>query len=266
MRVSAGSLTADAGEVALVLDRTCFYPSRAARSVTPHDRHGDGAFDVATTQKFGDAVLHFGTVTDGRSMPSASQIEVDAQRELTRKNHTATHLLHWALPRRAGRACQGNTARWSIGPPALRLRPQRSADRRGDGRRSSGWSTQGLRRPGGQDSRFCDRGGEEAAGRAGRSSREVRRRGPRRVGRRRLSMEFCGGTHLSRTGQIGFFKLVGEEAVAQGASATGRGDRPPRPSSGPAASKASVRRAAARAVNPAPGPAPGPHRRPAGGD
>ena len=32
----------------------------------------------------------------------------------------------------------------------------------------------------------------------------------------RNSVEFCGGTHLCHTGQAGFFKIVGQEAVAKG--------------------------------------------------
>src|SRR5262249_40859829 len=31
-----------------------------------------------------------------------------------------------------------------------------------------------------------------------------------------FSRGFCGGTHLEHTGQIGFFKIVGEEAVGKG--------------------------------------------------
>ena len=31
-----------------------------------------------------------------------------------------------------------------------------------------------------------------------------------------FSREFCGGTHLSRTGEAGFFKITGEDAVAKG--------------------------------------------------
>src|SRR5262249_53398174 len=31
-----------------------------------------------------------------------------------------------------------------------------------------------------------------------------------------FSREFCGGTHLEHTGQIGFFKIVGGEAVGKG--------------------------------------------------
>ena len=30
------------------------------------------------------------------------------------------------------------------------------------------------------------------------------------------SVEFCGGTHLSRTSQAGLFKIVGQEGVAKG--------------------------------------------------
>src|SRR5439155_8858392 len=30
------------------------------------------------------------------------------------------------------------------------------------------------------------------------------------------SVEFCGGTHLCRTGQAGFFKIIGQEAVGKG--------------------------------------------------
>ena len=39
---------------------------------------------------------------------------------------------------------------------------------------------------------------------------------PRQHAGAEYSIEFCGGTHLSSTGQAGFFKIVAEEAVAKG--------------------------------------------------
>src|SRR5207248_5076172 len=41
------------------------------------------------------------------------------------------------------------------------------------------------------------------------------------------SVEFCGGTHVSQTSQIGLFKIIGQEAVGKGVrrvtAGTGRG-------------------------------------------
>ena len=66
---------------------------------------------------------------------------------------------------------------------------------------------------------------KKIAGRAGRLRREVPRPGARAADRRRdgrrrrrasISVEFCGGTHLTHTGQAGFFKIVSQEAVGKG--------------------------------------------------
>ena len=48
--------------------------------------------------KVGNAVVHVGAVTEGRiEVGQPANPQVAEAREFTRKNHTATHLLHWAL-------------------------------------------------------------------------------------------------------------------------------------------------------------------------
>src|SRR4030095_13354697 len=59
---------------------------------------GTGVFKVDDTQKLGDAVLHVGRVEDGWIEPGQqATLEVSGVRADTMRNHTATHLLNWAL-------------------------------------------------------------------------------------------------------------------------------------------------------------------------
>jgi alanyl-tRNA synthetase len=57
-----------------------------------------GRFNVNATERKGDHVLHWGTVTEGHIEPhQRAMISVDVRRSDTMRNHTATHLLNWAL-------------------------------------------------------------------------------------------------------------------------------------------------------------------------
>ena len=96
--VRSGQLK-DGEQAALLLDRTTFYAEQGGQVgdigtiQTP-----TGRFDVNSTERKGDHVLHWGTVADGAiEAHQRAMVTVDERRSDTMRNHTTTHLLNWAL-------------------------------------------------------------------------------------------------------------------------------------------------------------------------
>lgn len=92
---------AEAGdEAVIVLERTPFYAESGGQvGDTGLLTWSGGRFQVNDTRKEGDNHLHIGTVLEGEFFAG---LEVDARidhqrRENTKKNHSATHLMHAAL-------------------------------------------------------------------------------------------------------------------------------------------------------------------------
>ena len=85
----------------LVLARSPFYPEAGgqigdAGRVVAAD--GSFRFEVRDTRVLGSVVVHLGTAEGSAAAGLAVRAEVDrGRRERTRKNHTATHLMHRAL-------------------------------------------------------------------------------------------------------------------------------------------------------------------------
>jgi alanyl-tRNA synthetase len=107
----------------LVLDRTPFYAESGGQvgdSGRVESPDGRFRFEVEDTQKLGPVVVHVGK-SIGAAEPGAAVVAtVDAaRRDRTRKNHTATHLLHKALKEVLGShvAQQGSY----VGPDRLRF-------------------------------------------------------------------------------------------------------------------------------------------------
>src|SRR5207245_3981984 len=88
----------------LLLDQSCFYAEQGGQVGDQGTvRTATGLFEVNQTVKVGMATVHLGQVTEGRmEVGQTAQLQVSPEREFTRKNHTATHLLHWALHRVLG--------------------------------------------------------------------------------------------------------------------------------------------------------------------
>ena len=201
----------------LVTRATPFYPEQGGQ-VGDRGRIevGSAAFEVEDTQKPVDGlIVHRGRVSNGSiELGSTAELRVDhALRSATRRNHSATHLLHWAL-----REVVGQTAAQKgslVGPDRLRFdysgtRPLEPAEivRIEDLVNARVLANTEITTEALPMDEAKSRGAigifEEKYG-------EVVRMltiGP--------SLELCGGTHASRTGDIGLFKLLSETGLAAG--------------------------------------------------
>jgi alanyl-tRNA synthetase len=208
-----------AGEqVGLILDLTCFYAEAGGQVgdtgtvVTP-----TGVFEVAQTVKVGNAAAHVGEVTEGwLEVGQMGELAVSPQREFTRKNHTATHLLHWALRKVLGDHVEQRGSKVKpdeftfdfahTGPVTeeQKAEVERLVNEEVYADLPVRWEELPIgeaRKLPGVRAFFGDKYGDVV--------RVVQ------IGDG-FSREFCGGTHLEHTGQIGYFKIVGEEPVGKG--------------------------------------------------
>jgi alanyl-tRNA synthetase len=141
-------------------------------------------------------------------------LEVDAQRrDRTRRNHSATHLLHWALRKVVGSHAQQKGSQ--VGPERLRfdfthsrpLTPEELAQIE---------ELVNARTLANVPVRTEVLSLEEARGRGAMMIFEEKYGDVVRMLSMAESSELCGGTHARATGDIGLFKIVSEQGVAAG--------------------------------------------------
>ncbi|MGH6610993.1 MAG: alanine--tRNA ligase, partial [Burkholderiaceae bacterium] len=192
-----------------------------------NDRHVV-RFSVADTQKIQTDVFgHHGTLESGTlSVGDVVQAKVDGlARERTRNNHSATHLMHAALRGVLGKHVQqrgslvdAERTRFDFShdkamtPEEIR----RVEDMVNTAIRSNAQVSADVMKyddaiKAGALAFFGDKYGDEV---------RVLQMGEH-------STDLCGGTHVARTGDIGFFKIVAESGIAAGVrrveAVTGRG-------------------------------------------
>jgi alanyl-tRNA synthetase len=218
-------------EVNVVLDRTPFYAEmggqvgdRGLLHVPGHDWTEIGRLRVIDTQKRGDVFVHRATVVEGRAPDpgEAVRISVDAdRRKLIQGHHTVTHLLHWALHEVVSRDASQKGS--YVGPDKLTfdfssapLTPQqeRDVEKLVNDKISDNAAVSWTEIPftdAKQRKDIIQFFGEKY----GDTVRVLQIGGsPRALDG--YSMELCGGTHVSWTGEIGPFRIVKEEAIAAG--------------------------------------------------
>jgi alanyl-tRNA synthetase len=205
----------DVGTV--VLDRTPFYAESGGQVGDRGELVGSsGTFEVADTQKIqADVYGHAGALKTGAlKLGDRVEARVDmALRASTMRNHSVTHLMHKALREVLGAHVQQKGSLVDADKTRFDFshdRPMSDAEIREVEARVNAEILQNTptraqvmpieeARKSGAVMLFGERYGDEV-----------------RVLDIGSSREFCGGTHVSRTGDIGVFKIYAEGGVAAG--------------------------------------------------
>jgi alanyl-tRNA synthetase len=212
-----------AGAVAgIVLDKTCFYAEAGGQIGDCGVVESNGAqFIVEDTVRIANCVIHRGKVAEGTfNVGQNVKAIVSRDRNAIKKNHTATHLLQWALQQVLGGSVsqQGSF----VGPDYLRfdfthpkaptadelkkvetlVNEKIVADLPVIWRVMPKDQAQEL----GAMALFGEKYGNEV---------RVVALGADEISKA-FSREFCGGTHVDRLASIGGFKIVKEESISAG--------------------------------------------------
>jgi len=201
----------------VVLDATPFYAEAGGQVGDRGVIDTAGArFRVTDTQRQGALVVHAGHIEQGTlALQDTVNAEVDhGLRDATRKNHSATHLLHAALRQVLGSHVQQKGS--LVAPDRLRFdfthpEPVR-LDQLREIERLVNREVLANREVETAEMAY------DAAVAAGAIALFGEKYGDRvrvlRMGD--FSCELCGGTHVARTGDIGLFKILSEAGIGSG--------------------------------------------------
>ena len=224
--VTSGKL-ATGETAALLLDLTCFYGEQGGQiGDTGTIRTKTADFEVEDTQRLGDAVLHIGTLHEGELAvgDTVEAVQTTGRRIDIMRNHTATHLLNLALREVLGHHVEQKGS--LVDEQKTRFdfshdKPVTAEELREIERRvnrqvvtdqpvvatvmplAKAKELPGVRAVFGEkypDPVRVVMIGAETPDKLNQDN----------------SVEFCGGTHIPRTGFIGYFKILSQEGVAKG--------------------------------------------------
>ncbi|MCG8710952.1 alanine--tRNA ligase [Brenneria sp. 4F2] len=208
----------DAGQEAIViLNETPFYGESGGQVGDRGELKGAGvSFVVQDTQKYGQAIGHLGKLAQGslRVGDGLAAIVDNERRNRIRLNHSATHLLHAALRQVLGEhvAQKGSLVNDSYlrfdfsHPEAMKPEQVRQVEDivNAQIRRNLTIQTDVMA--------LSDAKGKGAMALFGEKYEDH----VRVLTMGDFSIELCGGTHASRTGDIGLFQIVSESGTAAG--------------------------------------------------
>jgi alanyl-tRNA synthetase len=219
-------------ECEIILDQTPFYAEAGGQvgdtglvHVPGHEWTEIGRLQVLDTQKQGDVHVHRAQLSDGRApeVGEAVRVAVDAGRRTDiQRHHTVTHLFHWALhevvnrdARQRGSLVAPDHMRFDFNHPE-RLTEQQLSDveRLVNERIRQDTPVYWFELPYNEIKSnpkvmqfFGDKYGPMV---------RVVQIGGHMGAVDGFSMELCGGTHTSSTGEIGLCKITRESAISAG--------------------------------------------------
>ena len=183
-----------------------------------------GEITVTDVQKkAGDLHVHIGTLSGKAAVGDMAELLVDADnRERTKRNHSATHIMHEALRRvlgphvtQKGQMVDGDRIRFDISHGQAISSDELSAveDQVNAIVLQNAPAKTELMAPeaalaAGAMALFGEKYGDEV--------RVLTLGDPHGDDPKNYSVELCGGTHVERTGDIALFKVISEGAVAAG--------------------------------------------------
>jgi alanyl-tRNA synthetase len=205
------------GAVAVITRETPFYGEQGGQIGDTGSAKGPaGAFKVSDTKRpLSNLYVHLGQASQG-SLKVGDRVDlaIDVERrDAIRRNHSATHLLHWALRKVLGAhvAQKGSL----VTPDRLRFDFSHLAPMTADDlRRVEDLANEHVLRNLPVETEVLpiaeakQKGAVAFFGEKYGDTVRVLTMGE--------SKEFCGGTHAVRTGDIGLIKIVEESGVAQG--------------------------------------------------
>ncbi|MGM7083478.1 alanine--tRNA ligase [Escherichia coli] len=204
-------------EAVVVLDQTPFYAESGGQVGDKGELKGANfSFAVEDTQKYGQAIGHIGKLAAGSlKVGDAVQADVDeARRARIRLNHSATHLMHAALRQVLGTHVSQKGS--LVNDKVLRFDfSHNEAMKPEEIRAVEDLVNAQIRRNLPIETNIMDLEAVKAKGAMALFGEKYDER-VRVLSMGDFSTELCGGTHASRTGDIGLFRIISESGTAAG--------------------------------------------------
>ena len=219
------------GELNIIFDQTPCYAEMGGQvgdhgllHVPGHDRTEAGHLRVLDTQAQNNVFVHRAVIVEGRAPEPGEAVRVSVEVERRRaieRHHTVTHILHWVLhriistgARQKGSYVGPDKLTFDFSSAPLTKEQLRAVEKLVNERIAENAPVSWTEIPYAEAKNRSDI--QQFFGEKYGDLVRVVQIGGKPKALNGYSMELCGGTHVHATGEIGWFKIVSESAIAAG--------------------------------------------------